>query len=247
VAPFPRGYNYGDQDLGSAGPLLPPHTDLLLGAGKDGILYVLDRANLGKAIGDFSKLKTPPRFVTYAPDPSIPAYKSASATGNLDFKPSAGVKTHHLHNSPVYWRAATGPLLFVWGENDSLRAYKLSETGAAKLLARGADVASADLANPAKANLGGMPGGMLTVSANGAKDGIVWATAPINGDANMEPVKGAIRAYQATPPQAGGKLIKLWEASGFTYSKFCPPVVADGKLIVPTYDGHVDVYVLKAH
>jgi hypothetical protein len=245
VAPFPRGYNYEDQDLGSAGPILPPHSDLLLGAGKDGILYALDRANLGKSVGDLTKLKAPPRFITYVPNPSVPAYKTATATGNLDFRPSVGVKTHHLHNSPIYWEASgPGPLLFVWGENESLRAYGLSAKGEAKLLARGPDVASAALADPTKPSLGGMPGGMLTLSADGDKNGIVWATAPLNGDANMEPVKGAIRAYDATPPRTGGRLSKLWEASGFTYSKFCPPVVADGKLIVPTYDGHVDIYVL---
>jgi outer membrane protein assembly factor BamB len=31
----------------------------------------------------------------------------------------------------------------------------------------------------------------------------------------------------------------------FSFSKFCPPIVADGKLYVPTYDGSVDVYALK--
>ena len=29
------------------------------------------------------------------------------------------------------------------------------------------------------------------------------------------------------------------------HSKFCPPVVADGKVFVPTYDGRVDVYGLE--
>jgi len=37
----------------------------------------------------------------------------------------------------------------------------------------------------------------------------------------------------------------LWQHAGFTYSKFCPPVVADGRLLVPTYDGRVDVYELN--
>jgi outer membrane protein assembly factor BamB len=28
----------------------------------------------------------------------------------------------------------------------------------------------------------------------------------------------------------------------FSFSKFCPPVVANGKVYVTTYDGRVDVY-----
>jgi outer membrane protein assembly factor BamB len=252
-APGFAGYGYTDQDLGSAGPVLIPSTGLVLGAGKDGVLYVLDRNNMGKAVGDFSKLKAPPIFFTFDPDPNIPAYKNADPAGDLDFQPMLGVKTHHLHGSPAYWKsAAHGPMLFVWGENGNLRAFTLDiASGKAKLLAHGAEFASEDLANPANHSLGGMPGGMLAVSANGENDGIVWATAPLDGDANQKPVPGIVRAYDATKfashnnPDGSPRLQKIWQASGFTYSKFCPPVVADGTLFVPTYDGRVDVYVLR--
>jgi hypothetical protein len=38
----------------------------VLGAGKDGVLYVLDRNKMGcKAVGDFSKLKAPPVSHTF--------------------------------------------------------------------------------------------------------------------------------------------------------------------------------------
>jgi outer membrane protein assembly factor BamB len=250
VTPFPRAYNYEDQDLGSGGPVHPPDTDLLLGAGKDGVLYVLDRANLGKTIGDPSRLKAPPIFLTFDPDPNVPEYRNASPTGNMDFKPSPGVKTHHLHGSPVYWNSAThGPLLFAWGENAELRAFSLAPSGKATLLAHGSEVASAAMAN-APQSMGGMPGGMVTLSANGSAEGIVWATAPIDGDANMHVVSGIVRGYDAAnfdPPAGGGpaKLHLLWQQAGFQYSKFCPPVIADGRVLVPTYDGRVDVYVLN--
>jgi hypothetical protein len=48
-------------------------------------------------------------------------------------------------------------------------------------------------------------------------------------------------------PEPGGpaKLRLLWQQAGFKYSKFCPPVVADGKLLVPTFHGQVDVYELN--
>jgi hypothetical protein len=37
----------------------------------------------------------------------------------------------------------------------------------------------------------------------------------------------------------------LCQQAGFKYSKFCPPVVAYGKLLVPTFDGQVGVYELN--
>ena len=95
-----------------------------------------------------------------------------------------------------------------------------------------------------------MPGGMLALSADGDHDGIVWATTPVDLDANKAPVPGIVRAYDAStfvmPPIAGSLpvLTKLWEQDGFTYSKFCTPLVVNGKLFVPTYDGRVDVYAL---
>jgi outer membrane protein assembly factor BamB len=102
-----------------------------------------------------------------------------------------------------------------------------------------------------------MPGGFLAVSSNGSQPntGIVWALAPISGDANKHVVPGILRAYDATAldpiPNADGtpRLMLLWDSTHipgnhFSFSKFCPPVVADGKVFVPTYDGRVDIYSL---
>ena len=102
-----------------------------------------------------------------------------------------------------------------------------------------------------------MPGGFLVVTSNGntPNTGIVWATAPVSGDANKHVVEGVLRAYDATnldaTPNADGtpKLRLLWQSkqipgNTFNFSKFCPPVVADGRILVPTYDGRVDIYTL---
>jgi outer membrane protein assembly factor BamB len=245
------GYDYRDQDLGSAGPVVPPGTNLVLGAGKDGVLYVLDRNNMGKAVGDFTKLKAPPIFFTWFPGFGVPA------TGNLDFDLKPGMKTHHLHGSPVYWNGPDrGAMLFDWGENEYLRAWTLdTNTGVATFLAKGAELASAALADPNRSGLGGMPGAFLTLSANGNQKstGIVWTTAPIDGDANHEVVEGIVRAYDAATLDANNntdgtqRLKLLWTSkmipgSTFRFSKFCPPFVADGKLFVTTYVGRIDVY-----
>ena len=85
----------------------------------------------------------------------------------MDFKPQPGWKTHHLHGSPVYWVSARhGPMLFAWGENAELRAFAFDPSGHVKLLAHGSELASGPLAT-APDNMGGMPGGMLSLSANG--------------------------------------------------------------------------------
>jgi outer membrane protein assembly factor BamB len=250
--------NYRDQDLGSGAPVVPPGMNLVLGAGKDGVLYVLDRNNMGKAVGDFSKLKAPPIFFTYFPGFAV------SPTGNLDF-PGADVKTHHLHGSPVFWNSPDrGPMLLDWGENESLRAWTLNSFGAATFVAKSAEIASQGLANPSTKGEGGMPGGMLTLSANGSQrnTGIVWATAPITGNANQDVVEGIVRAYDATTLEnqkntdGSARLKLLWDSNAipnnrFSFSKFCSPFVADGKLFVTTYGswpdvpgnhGRVDVY-----
>lgn len=145
-------------------------------------------------------------------------------------------------------------MLFNWGENECLRAWKVDASGTIAFVAKSAEVASAGVAGR-----GGMPGGILAVSSNGKNhnSGIVWATVPISGDANKFVVEGILRAYDASrlnaTPNADGtaRLKLLWDSkhipgNHFNFSKFCPPVVADGKVLVPTYDGRVDIYGLVA-
>ena len=239
--------NFQDYDLGSAGPLPLPGLKLVVGAGKDGVLYVLDADTQKFGQGsDFSKLKQPPIFFTYFAGFGV----DAAQVANLD-RLSDG-KTHHLHASPAFWVSpARGPMLFNWGENESLRAWTIDGAGKVTFVAKSAEVASAGMGG-----LGGMPGGFVTVSSNGSQpnSGIIWATTPVSGDANRHVVEGILRAYDATAldphNNADGtpRLKLLWDSkhipnNTFQFSKFCPPVVADGKVIVPTYEGRVDIYV----
>jgi hypothetical protein len=242
--------NFQDYDLGSAGPVPLPGLNLVVGAGKDGVVYVLDRdtTKFGKG-SDFSKLKQPPIFFTYFPGFGI----NASKVSNLDQLFDG--KTHHLHASPAFWVSPTrGPMLFCWGENETLRAWTVNASGVIAFVAKSAEIASAGMGGK-----GGMPGGFLAVTSNGSNPntGIVWATAPISGDANKHVVPGILRAYDATSldPVANTdgtpRLKLLWDSThipgnSFSFSKFCPPVVADGRVFVPTYDGRVDVYTLIA-
>jgi outer membrane protein assembly factor BamB len=245
------GDGWDDMDLGSGGPLLIESLGLVIGAGKDGILYVLDAANMGKTSGkdlqhppaNYAKLKAPPIFYTYYPPGLDPAPKDVR-TLNLLWAD----RTHHMHGSSVYWNSPElGPALYCWGENGNLRAWSVTATGAVKYLACSAEQASAQSQVPP----GGMPGGMLTLSAsrNQPHSGVVWACIPYF-DANISVGPGRLLAYDATRfgtyPDGSKQLRVLWDSQDwnltFTFNKFNLPVAANGRLIVPTYNGTVDVY-----
>lgn len=246
------GPDWGDMDLGSGGPVLAGSAGAVVGAGKDGVLYVLDAhamgettpAELANPTANYAKLKSPPIFFTYYPGPApSPAPMNIQS---LNFYWAN--RTHHQHGSPVYWDSLDlGPLLYCWGENGNLRAWSIAADGTVRYLACGAEVASAQSPVP----YGGMPGGMLTLAANGqeSRTGVVWATIPY-GDANQEVTNGRLLAYDATQfgtfADGSKQLRVIWDSQAeglpFVYNKFNPPVVANGRVLVPTYDGGVDVY-----
>jgi hypothetical protein len=92
----------------------------------------------------------------------------------------------------------------------------------------------------------GMPGGFLSVSANGRDDGILWAAIPYQDDAWVEIVRGALRAFDANTLQL------LWSSDGyepadnFDFAKYVPPTVANGKVYLPTFSDRLNVYGLHA-
>ena len=91
-----------------------------------------------------------------------------------------------------------------------------------------------------------MPGGMLSVSADGSRrgTGIVWATHPVDGDANRQIVRGMIRALDASDLSR-----ELWNSTQDpardelgNCSKFSAPTVANGKVYVATFSNKLVVY-----
>lgn len=78
---------------------------------------------------------------------------------------------------------------------------------------------------------------------------VLWACIPYS-DANTTVSPGRLLAYDATSfgtfSDGSKQLRVLWDSQDwnltFHFCKFTPPVVANGKLYVPTYDGRVDVY-----
>jgi hypothetical protein len=257
TAPMSGDAAWADMDLGSAGPLLAETFGAVVGAGKDGIAYVVHQDNMGKTAvadlndpaGNYRKLMAPPVFFTYFPPDLDPAPEDIRAL-NVWW----GNQTHHLHGSSVFWDSPDlGPLVYCWGENGNLRAWSLQQDGRLTYRACSAEWASPNSPDDPGANApkGGMPGGMISLSADGTTphSGVVWALIPY-ADANMAVVAGRLLAYDATDFGTFGdgskQLQVLWDSQDwniqFSFNKFNRPVVFDGKLIVPTYDDRVDVY-----
>jgi hypothetical protein len=242
-----------DQDLGSAGVILIPGRGNLIGGGKDGILYNLNKDNLGKDTWDphFNL----PFVATYLPNaPNGTAGLPTTTAANPDWPivkldrnhPSQTPtgKSYHIHGTPVYMERANNGVLYVWGENERLKAYNVdfATKRITKFSAQGTKVASGNNMPPP----GGMPGGRLVVSSNGTTPGtgVVWGTYPVLGDANSMVVPGALVAYDATPT-ANGKLKELFHSKpdelGF-FAKYSTPVVANGKVYVGTFSKKVLQY-----
>ena len=184
-----------DTDLDSSGATLIPGTHLVLGGGKEGVLYTLDTRNLGH-LGDEHVIQ--------------------------HFKATAS----HLH-SLVFWQSAkSGGLLYVWGQRDIAKVYKFDgdKLGETPWMTR-------DIPNQ------GHPGAMLSLSANGYKDGILWAAIHATGDSWHESRPGILHAYDADDINH-----ELWNSLEIPlrddcgeYSKMAPPTIANGRVYLASF------------
>jgi hypothetical protein len=249
-----------DQDLGAAGVFLIPERGNLIGGGKDGILYNLDKNNLGK--DTWNPQFNLPFVATYLPNAPTgaaglptttvadPNWPIVNRDRNLPAQTPAG-KSHHIHGTPVYMERATSGIVYVWGENERLKAYNFNfaTKRITSFRAQGTQIASGNMDAP-----GGMPGGRLVVSSNGTAPGtgVVWGVYPAQGNANSAVVHGALVAYHATTVLNGGKLKQLFHSDANpannmgNFAKYSTPVVANGKVYVGTFSNKVVQYGLVA-
>ncbi len=241
-----------DMDLGSGGLGIIPELAGAIGAGKDGIVYVL-------SLGAFGKTQN----ADFAPAKIAGNYAKAKYVGWFTFFPGFGIsptptditslnklfdgKTHHQHSTPVAYKSPVhGWMVLCWGENSSLRAWKVNKDLTLTFLA-----SSDETASPNTGGEGGMPGGMISLSANGATPGsaVLWASVPY-GNANREITNGRLLAYDPENFVARGdgslRIQKLWDSQdwglGYVFNKFLPPTPANGKVYLANYAGGVDVY-----
>ncbi len=216
-APFNTvALSQADIDVGSSGVLLIPDTNLLLGGGKEGKFYLLNKDDMGHF----------------------------NANGDSQIVQSFYVaQDHHIHGGPIYWNGPHGPWVYVWPENAFLRAYQLVNGQF-----QTTPISQSTTTDPANVpgGLPGMPGGMLSLSANGntAGSGILWASHPYKASAIHATVEGILRAYDASDLTR-----ELWNSKQNesrddigNFAKFCPPTIANGKVYMASFSGHLAVY-----
>jgi hypothetical protein len=228
-----------DADLGSSGVTPVPNSRLVLAGGKEGRLYVIDRNDMGRGV----RFSLQSFQVTNPPLKRMP---NPAKAGDILY--------WNLHGAPVIWPRQDHMFVYIMGEEDRLKQYRMIPAPAPAgwkfesnqpLKKSKESVAFPNppngLFNDPTRNMIWMPGGFITLSANGtdAATGIVWATMPFNGNSNHEVVRGALRAFDASDVSKG----QLWgsEDSGNPndrlgwFAKFNPPVVANGKVYVAAF------------
>ncbi len=259
-----------DWDFGAAGPMLIPGSNLLLQGTKDGLLYSLDKNNLGKHERFKHLLHQPPLVASYyggnkaenwrraqylnlslpCPPPGHPEHDWFQPCGNPQNN-----KMHHIHALAFAQRDALGGIVYVWGENANLKTYNYASRDSTypSFRAEGLDVASGNMASP-----GGMPGGLMMISSKPSSknnfpysvdfnSAVLWAIYPRAGDVNKGFAEGQLVAYDATTILPNNKMRRLFRTGSDhhgglgTMSKMIPPVVANGRVYVMIYRvGNVD-------
>ncbi|GAC1352467.1 MAG: hypothetical protein NVSMB1_15620 [Polyangiales bacterium] len=199
--------NASDLDIGSTGVLLLPGTNLAISGSKSGAYYLVDRSNMGG-------------FTTGRDG-------DASSFDRQIVQRFQGVSSRAF-GSPVYWNRSSNPLLYVWGQDDHLQAYRFN----------GSKFDTTPVVSTNSAARGGS-GGQLSLSADGDRPGtgILWTLHATNGTGAL------VQAFDAADITH-----ELWNSTqnprddASTVAKFNTPTIADGKVFVPTFSQKLIVY-----
>ena len=218
----PNDYQYledNDLDYGVDGVLLLPNTNISLSGSKESYLYVINNNKMGGVTNN-----------------------NSNAIQMLDVNASSTFYAKHLHGSPVYFKTNTGQeYVYAWAEGGYLKQFPFNR-------AKG----NFDTANKIVGTTtlpSGMPGSMLALSSNGSQTGtgVLWASHPLQGDANQGTVPGVIQAFDATDVTH-----ELWNSNWNArrdavgnFGKFVCPTIANGKVYLATFSNNLIVYGLN--
>jgi len=212
--------NENDLDLSVAGPMIPEDqldangkpVKLLLHGSKAGILYVLNRNNLGKFHDDSNNVIQ-----------ELQVFENADDIGHQ-------LAPTHIHTTPVYWKAPDGPRVYVGSDyNLGVRAFLFDHE---KL--KPEPVASNYFPRA--------PITQITLSAKGSTPGtgILWLVSSPVGV--MASYPGILYAFNAeTLEMLYSSETNPYDRLG-DYPRFSVPIVAAGRVYVPTFSNKLVVY-----
>ena len=205
-----------DRDLGVSGPMVIPGSSFVVQGSKQGVMYLLQQNNLGHEAAGNTQI---PQVLTVQVDSTM---------------------THHIHSSPIFWDSPNhGPLTYVWAENDFLKAYHFNGVSFDPT-----PLTQSTFTGPTDGR--GMPGGILSLSANGrtSGSGIVWANIPRKGDAENALVPGVLRAFDAEDlsHELWNSSLNLARDDPGLFAKFSPPTIAAGKVYLASFSNEFNVY-----
>ncbi len=201
--------NKNDLDYGVMGTLLIPNTNYYLTGCKDGNLYLLNKDNMGGYSSSSNQIQQ-----------TIPLNVS-------------------LHCQPSYYKGSTNEYVYIWSENDPLRALPFDRSSN---MFTNSQVVN-NISGPS-----GYCGTDLSVSSNGTVDGtgILWASYASSGNAGSAVCPGILRAFDANNITK-----ELWNSNqsasdnAGNYAKYCSPTIANGHVYLATFSNLVIVYGLK--
>ncbi len=218
--PYDYSYlNNQDLDYGSDGAMLIPNTNLSLSGSKESYLYLIDDTQMGGTTSNNSNAKQ-----------------------LLNVNASSTQADKHLHGSAVYFEdQSSNEYIYAWAEDGFLKQFPFNRSA---LLF---DTLNKIVGNTALPY--GMPGAMLSVSSNGSQSNtaILWASHPINGDANQAVVPGVLQAFDANDVTH-----ELWNSNWSSkrdsmgkLAKYVCPTIANGKVYMATFSNKLIVYGLN--
>jgi hypothetical protein len=209
----------GDADLGSGGPVLLNGN--LIGGGKQGKLYVFNTSDIKQPKQQFQAF-----YNTWDLNVDPCDYDKIQAYGP------------NIHGAPIVWKPANTKYSFLYDmpEKDYLKAFKVDN--AAGTIDEHPFMSTMTTTSTSVTSPRGMPGGFLSLSANGDHDGIIWASvADQSTDGGTDAsttdgstIKGRLMAFDALT------LKLLWQGEDEPFMKFVPPTVADGKVFRVIYN-----------
>jgi hypothetical protein len=201
-----------DEDLGSAGVVLIPGTTLALGGGKEGIIYLVNRDNMG-GLSDSTNADTN-------------VLQSFQLSGLI-------------FGSPVWWDGPDGSYLYVFPAVDHLRQYKFDRMTGQFLLPA---YAQSPTGAPDNGLPGGTlsVSAKGTNAGSGIVWASHQLTGDANEEVRPG-ILHAYNAQNVSVELWNSEQLPLRDSVG-NFAKFCPPTVANGKVYLATFSNRVNVY-----